>query len=385
MRTAIIVVVSIVVLAIGGVLLWRYLDTFESTDDAQVDGPMTTVGARVAGTVSAVYVYENTQVKQGQVVAELDPRDFLVAVKQAEAALAESLAQLRGAQPGVPITATSTSTAITTSGAEVVRAQAEVAVAQRDYDASNAQLSEAEAANARNQADLARYQKLVAKEEVSREEYDARVAAAKSSASAVDSARATLAAAQKTIEQHKAVLEEAGSRLEQARRNAPQQVAVQAAGVSSREAAVKAAEAALEQAKLNLEYTKLVAPVTGQVGRKAVEVGMQLQPGQQLMAVVPVEDIWITANFKETQVKRMKLNQRATIRVDAFDQEYEGYVESISPATGARFSILPPENTSGNYVKVVQRVPVRLRLKPGQDPDHRLRPGMSVAPKVWLQ
>ncbi len=385
MRTAIIVVVSIVVLTIGGLLLWRYLDTFESTDDAQVDGPMAVVGARVAGTVAAVYVNENSQVKQGQVVVDLDPRDFLVAVKQAEAALAESQAQLRGAAPGVPMTATSTQTAITTSGAEVVRADAEVAAAQRDYDASAANVSQAEATNARNQADLARYQKLVAKEEVSREDYDARLAAAKFSAAAVESARATLAAAQKAIEQRKAVVEAGRSRLEQARHNAPEQVAVQQAGVSSREAAVKAAEAALEQAKLNLEYTKLVSPVTGQVGRKAVEVGMQLQPGQQLLAVVPVEDIWITANFKETQVKRMKLNQRATIRVDAFDQEYEGYVESISPATGARFSILPPENTSGNYVKVVQRVPVRLRLKPGQDPQHRLRPGMSVTPKIWLQ
>jgi membrane fusion protein (multidrug efflux system) len=385
MRTAIIVVLLIAVLVAGGVVLWRYLNTFESTDDAQVDGPMTIVGARVAGTVSAVYVNENTQVKQGQVVAELDPRDFLVAIKQSEAALAESLAQLRAATPGVPITATSTRTAITTSAAEVVRAEAEVAVAQRDNDASAANLSQAEATNARAQADLARYQKLVAKEEVSREDFDAHVATAKGSAAAVDSGRATVAASQKTIEQRNAVLEETRSRAEQARRNAPEQVAVQAAGVSSREAAVKAAEAALEQAKLNLEYTKLVAPVTGQVGRKAVDVGMQLQPGQQLMAVIPAEEIWITANFKETQVKRMKLNQRATIRVDAFDQEFEGYVESISPATGARFSILPPENTSGNYVKVVQRVPVRLRLKAGQDAEHRLRPGMSVVPKVYLQ
>jgi membrane fusion protein (multidrug efflux system) len=385
MRTAIILVLSILVLTIGGVLLWRYLDTFESTDDAQVDGPMAIVGARVAGTVSAVYVYENSQVKQGQVVAELDTRDFVVAVKQAEAALAESVAQLRGAKPGVPITATSTSTAITTSGAEVLRAEAEVAVAQRDLEASTANLAQAEATNANNQAEVTRYQKLVAKEEVSREDFEARQTVAKASAAAVNSARATVAAAQKTIEQRNAVLDETRSRAEQARKNAPQQVAMQAAGVDSREAAVQAAEAALEQAKLNLEYTKLVSPVTGQVGRKAVEVGMQLQPGQQLLAVVPVEDIWITANFKETQVKRMKLNQRATIRVDAFDQDYEGYVESISPATGARFSILPPENTSGNYVKVVQRVPVRLRLKPGQDPEHRLRPGMSVTPKVWLQ
>ncbi len=384
MRNAIIAIVFVAVLAIGGFFLWRYLDTFESTDDAQVDGPMTVVGARVAGTVSAVHVFENSPVQQGDIVVELDPRDFEVAVKQAEAALAEAQAQLHTASPSVPIASTTTRTTIDTSQSEVTRAEAEVAWAQRDHESSVANLAQAEAANTRAQADLERYRQLVAKEEVSREDYDGRVAAARTSAAAVESARATAGAAQKLTDQKRAVLEQARSRLEQAQRNAPEQVAVQRAGVESHEAAVKAAEAALEQAKLNLQYTKLTAPVSGQVGRKAVEVGMQLQPGQQLMSVVPKEDIWITANFKETQVRRMKLNQRATIRVDAFDQEYEGYIESISPATGARFSILPPENTSGNYVKVVQRVPVRLRLKPGQDPDHRLRPGMSVVPKVWF-
>jgi len=384
MRTTLIVLGSVVLL-VAGVFIWRYLDTFESTDDAQVDGGMTIVSPHISGTVKAVYVHDQQPVKAGDLLIELDDRDFQVAVKQAEANLADAEAQMRGATPGVPLTATTTRTNITVSESGVARADAEVAGAERDHEANLAKLREAQAANSWAQGEVARYQKLVVKEEVSREDYEQRVTAAQSAAAAVESARATAAASQKMIEQRKAGLDEARSRAEQARKNAPEQVAIQQAGVASKQAAVKSAQAALDQARLNLEYTKITAPITGQVGRKAVDVGMRLEPGQQLMAVVPVEEIWITANFKETQLRRMKEHQRATIKVDAFDSELEGEVESLSPATGARFSILPPENTSGNFVKVVQRVPVRLRLKPGQDPEHRLRRGMSVVPRVWLQ
>src|SRR5262249_11992788 len=160
----------------------------------------------------------------------------------------------------------------------------------------------------------------------------------------------------------------------QARSNAPQEVAIRRAFVGSRQASVLVAKAAVEQAKLNLDYTRIIAPVRGVVGRKAVEVGMRLQPGQQLMAVVPLEDGWVTANFKETQLRRMRPGQAARIHVDAFDKDYEGYVESLPAATGAKYSILPPENATGNYVKVVQRLPVRLRFKAGQDKEHLLRP-----------
>ena len=377
--------IVVLVLLAGGFFVWRYLQTFESTDDAEIDGTMTVVSPRIGGTVAAVYVNDQQQVKAGQLIAELDARDFEVAVKQAEARVAEAQAQAKGAVPQVPITNVATRTTISTSASEEARMAAATEEAEHELEANVSRVRQAEAVNAQAQADLQRYQKLVEKEEVSRQDYDAKVEAARSAAAALESAHHMVAASQKQVDGRKASMQEARSNAAQALQNAPQQVAVQQASVVSREAAVKAAQAALDQAKLNLEYAKIFAPITGQIGHKAVEVGMRVQPGQQLMAVVPAGEIWITANFKETQVARMREGQRCTISVDAFDRDYEGYVESLSPATGARFSILPPENTSGNYVKVVQRVPVRLRLKEGQDPEHRLRRGMSVVPKVWLQ
>lgn len=378
-------VILAVVLAIGGFFVWRYLETFESTDDAQIDGSMTTVSPRVPGTVMAVHVQENQQVKVGDLLVEMDDRDAQLAVKQAEAALALSQAQVRVAEPDVPMTSTTTRTQISTSESAAQGASAEVIAAERDHEAAQAKLRQAEAANANAQSELARYKKLVDKEEVSRQDYEQRSDAAKMAAAGVESARASAASAQKIVEMRRSSLESMRSRVAMAQSNAPQQVAVQQATLGARRAAVDAAQAALDIAKLNLTYTKISSPVTGQVGRKAVEVGMRIEPGQLLMAVVPSEDIWITANFKETQLKRMHPGQRATIEVDALGREFEGTVESLSPATGARFSILPPENTSGNYVKVVQRLPVRLRFKAGQEEMDRLRRGMSVVPKVWLQ
>jgi len=380
-----IAIILVLACAVGGFFVWRYMDTFESTDDAQIDGSMTSVSPRVAGTVTAVHCSENEQVKAGQLLVELDSADAELAVKQAEAALALAQAQVRVAEPEVPMTGVTTRTTINTTEAAAKGADAEVAASERDYEAAQARLRQAEAANANAQSELVRYKKLVDKEEVSREDYEQRVETAKSMAAGVENARASAAAIQKMIEMKRASLEQTRSRVAQAQTNAPQQVAIQQATVGARRAAVDAAQAALDVAKLNLTYTKIASPVTGQIGRKAVEVGMRLEPGQLLMAVVPTEDIWVTANFKETQLQRMKPGQRATIEVDALGHGFEGYVESLSPATGAKFSILPPENTSGNYVKVVQRLPVRLRLKPGQNEMDRLRRGMSVVPKVWLQ
>jgi len=388
MRSSMKIAVAIMLVlacAIGGYFVWRYLDTYESTDDAQIDGSMTSVSPRIAGTVVAVHVSENDQVKTGQLLVEMDAADAVLAVKQAEAALALAQAQVRVAEPEVPMTGVTTRTMINTTEAAAKGADAEVTATERDYEAALARLRQAEAANANAQSELARYKKLVDKEEVSRQDYEQRVDTARATTAGVENARASAAAIQKMIEMKKAGLEQTRSRVDQAQKNAPQQVAVQQATLGARRAAVDAAQAALEVAKLNLTYTKITSPVTGQIGRKAVEVGMRIEPGQLLMAVVPAEDIWITANFKETQLQRMKPGQRATVSVDALGRDYEGFVESLSPATGARFSILPPENTSGNYVKVVQRLPVRLRLKPGQDSMDRLRRGMSVVPKVWLQ
>ncbi len=372
-------------LAIGGFFLLRYLNSYESTDDAQIDGHMNMIGSRVAGTVTSVSVQENQAVEAGQVLAEIDPSDYQVALQRVEANLAQSQAQLRAANPSVGITQTTSETTVSNSQAEILAAQAGIAGAERDYQGDLAKLRDAEANYAKAQADLERYKLLVAKDEVSREEYDQKVAASQSAAAQVESAREAGGASQQVINQRKAMLLQAQSRLQQARQNAPRQVAIQQATVQSQRAGEQASKAAVNEARLNLRYTKLIAPVSGLVGRKAVEVGMRVQPGQQLLAIVPLNDIWVTANFKETQLKRIRSGLRATMHVDALGRDFEGSVESLPAATGARFSLLPAENATGNYVKVVQRLPVRLRFKPGQDNDHLLRPGMSVEPKIWLQ
>jgi membrane fusion protein (multidrug efflux system) len=370
--------------AIGGPRYWRYLDSYESTDDAQIDGNIYAVTSRIAGTIKAVYVEDNQQVKAGQLLAELDPRDFEVAVAQARAALKESQTQVGVARPNVPITSVTTETTVSSSVADIAAGRAAVASAQRDYEAAVADVRNAEADNVKAQADLARYKQLIAKDEISSQQYDQADAAAKAAAAKVDSKRATAEAAARNIEQAEARLAQAQTRQIEAERNRPGQIAIQNAIVENRQATAEHQQTLLDQAILNLSYTKIAAPVDGVIGRKNAEPGQQVAPGQQLMVDVPMNDIWVTANFKETQLKRMHAGQRATIHVDSYDRDYEGFVESVAAASGARFSLLPPENATGNYVKVVQRVPIRIRFKEGQDANHLLRPGMSVEPKVWL-
>lgn len=366
-------------------LYWRYAQTYEDTDDAQIDGHLNAISTRIAGTVTAVHIVENQYVNQGDLLVELDPRDAAVAFQRAQANLAEAQAQIRAAAPSVPITTATTQTNIATTTAAVANAEAAVAQAQREHEARLAAVAQAEANNARAQADLVRYAALVKKDEVSQQDYDQHVAAAKSAAAEVQSARAAAAAASRAIEQRQAALQQARSQQNQATITAPEQMSAQRAALELRRAGADTARTALEEAKLNLSYTKIVAPISGVTGRKAVEVGQRVQPGQQLLSIIPLDDIWVTANFKETQLRHMRPGQKATIHVDAFDRDFDGYVESMPPATAARFSILPPENASGNYVKVVQRLPVRLRFRQGLDPGHLLRPGMSVVPKVWVK
>ena len=376
--------IILVAAAIGGHRFWLYLESYESTDDAQIDGDIYAVTSRIAGTIKAVYVEDNQQVKEGQLLVELDPRDFDVALEQAKAALAESRTQIAIARPSVPITSTTTETTLSTAASDIAGARAALAAAQRDYESAVANVRTAEADNVKAQADLARYKLLVAKDEISQQQYDQAEAAAKSSASTVDAKKATAEAAARTIEQQQSRLEEAQTKQVEAQQNRPQQIAIQNATVESRQATAQREQALTDQAALNLSYTKIFAPVDGVIGKKNAEPGQQVSAGQQLMADVPLNNLWVTANFKETQLKKMRPGQRATIHVDAYERDYEGYVESLAGASGARFSLLPPENATGNYVKVVQRLPVRIRLKPGEDKEHLLRPGMSVDPKVWL-
>jgi membrane fusion protein (multidrug efflux system) len=369
---------------IAGYRLWNYFDSYETTDDAEVDGDIYAVTSRIAGTIKAVYVEDNQAVKAGQLLVELDPRDYEVALEQTKAALNESRSLVAVARPNVPITSVSTQTTLATSVTDIAQTRAALAGAQRDYESAVADIRKAEADNVKAQADLSRYKQLVAKDEISKQQYDQAEAAANSAAADVDAKRATAEASARNIEEQQARLEQSQTRQIEAERNRPQQIAIQNATVENRQASALHQQTLVDQAVLNLSYTKIFAPIDGVIGKKNAEPGQQVAPGQQLMADVPLTNIWVTANFKETQLKKMRPGQRATIHVDSYDKDYQGSVESIAGATGARFSLLPPENATGNYVKVVQRVPVRIRIKEGEDPNHELRPGMSVDPKVWL-
>jgi membrane fusion protein (multidrug efflux system) len=376
--------IALVAIIIGGIFLLRYFHSYESTDDAFVEGHLNPITPRIGGTVIAVHVENNQFVHAGEVLVELDPRDYQVALQQARASFSQAASQIQAANPNVPITQTSTQTTISTGQADIVAAQAGVAAGQQEYEARLADLKQAEAQNAKAQTDAARYESLVRKDEVSRQQYDTAVAAAKSQAAAVEASKAAAEAARRALDQRRAQLLQAQTRLSEAQANAPRQLAVSRADLGTRQANAQAAQAQVAQAELNLSYTTIVAPVNGVVTNRTVEVGQHLQPGEAMLSVSQVDDLWITANFKETQLQRMRPGQECKVHVDAFDATFDGYVEWMPGASGAATSLLPPENATGNFVKVVQRLPVRIRLKAGQDPEHRLRIGMSVEPKVWL-
>jgi membrane fusion protein (multidrug efflux system) len=365
---AVLVVVLLVVIG-GGAYLWHYYSVRESTDDAQVDGHIVPVSARVAGTVISVSVEDNQQVGTGTVLVQLDPRDYEVALARAQAELANAEAAARGAQTGVPITTTTTSSGVST-------AQAGLNAAHRQVDAARARVREAQANSNKLAADLKRAELLVAKDEISRQQYDAAVAAAQAAKATLDASHATVATAEAQVAQAEAYLRSA--------QTAPQQIAVTRDRAAEAAAAVQRAQAAVQQAELNLQYTTVKAPFNGVVSKRSVEPGQVVVAGQPLFALVDLDNIYVTANFKETQLRRMCPGQPATIHLDAYNHDYQGRVDSLSGATGARFSLLPPENATGNYVKVVQRVPVKIVLDRGQDPGHALRPGLSVEPEVRI-
>ena len=377
-------IVTLIALAIGGYFLLSYFNSYESTDDAQIDGNLDPIGTRIAGTVTAVKVQNDYFVKAGQVLVELDPRDYQVALDQARAAYQQALRAVTAANPNVPITLTTTETTLTNAQSAVLSAEAGVSAAEEDYDARMATLRAAEAQNVKAQSDLHRYSLLVGKDEISRQQYYAAVAAAKSQAESVAAAKSTAQAAQKLLDQRQAQLAQAQTLVKEAQSNAPRQVAIRRADIAGLQAGVAAAKARLDQAQLNLSYTKIIAPVSGIVVSKSAEVGEHLQPGEQVLSISEVGDLWVTANFKETELARMRPGQSVEIHVDALSKTYQGVVADMPGATGERTSLLPPENATGNFVKVVQRLPVRIRLKPGENKDHRLRIGMSCEPKVWV-
>ena len=382
-RTGLIVVVLAVVVLVVGFFVWSYMSQYEDTDDAQVDGHVNAISARISGYVSKVNVDDNQYVQAGTLLLQIDPQDYQVAVERAQADLADAEASARAANLNVPVETIGTTSQVSSSEADTSAAQAGISAAQQQNEAARAQEQQAEANNVRAQADLARYQELVSKDEVSRQIFDQAQAAAKADAAAVVAAKASVAASEQQVKQAQDRMAAAEANLRYSQ-TGPQQVEASRARARAAEALVAQKRAALDAAKLDLQYCNIVAPVNGVVN-KNVEVGMNVQPGQTLLAIVPLDDVWVTANFKETQLTHMKVGQRVTISVDAFSHDYKGQVESIAGASGARFSLLPPENATGNYVKVVQRVPVKIVLDPGENKDHLLRLGMSVEPKVWVK
>jgi len=388
-----------VIVAAGAFMLWRYLSPRESTDDAQVSGHVSPVAARVGGAIKAVHVTDNQAVKAGDLLVEIDARDYQIALQRAEADLASAEASARAARTGVPITTTTTASERTVAKATVGSAESAQQAAEREVDAAQAKLAAARArvaqasANAtRATSDLERLKPLAGKDEIPKQQLDAAVTAEQAARAETDSARASMKEAEANVAVAESRRAQAASALAQAQaqartaETAPQQVAMTEARAQGADAQVLQAKAALEQAKLNLDRTNVRASVNGVVSRKSVEVGQMVQPGQPLLALTSLDEVWVIANFKETQLRRMHPGQQAAVSVDAYGgREFEGRVESLAAATGATFSLLPPDNASGNFVKVVQRIPVKIVLNGGQVPASPLRPGMSAEVTVYLK
>jgi membrane fusion protein, multidrug efflux system len=374
----------VVVVLVGALLFWWHSMFYEETDDAEVSGHLVQVSSRIAGQIVKVNVNENQYVEAGTVLAEIDPRDFQVAIDQSEANRQGAEASAQAAQVNVPLTDINTGSTLSSAGADVRGSTAGVEQAQEQLVSAHARVLQAKANNDKAQLDLQRYKPLVEKDVISRQQFDAAVAAADSAKAGLADAQAAELAAEQGVRIARQKVDQSKAQLEAAQ-TGPQQIAVQRAHANQAAAAAQQARAALEQAKLNLSYTKIYAPLSGIITRKSLEVGQNVSVGQNMMTLVSLDDIWITANFKETQLRHMEQGQRVEIKVDAYTRKYHGHVTQIGGATGSVLSLFPPENATGNYVKVVQRVPVRIDLDPNEDKDRVLRPGLSVVPSVRVK
>jgi membrane fusion protein (multidrug efflux system) len=386
-------------LIVGGVVLvavlaglFFYYHNRESTDDAQVDGHITPIASKIYGRVAQVMVDDNQPVKAGQVLVKIDPRDYQASLDQAKAQLALAQSDAQSAGVDVPRTRENVASGTSSADAQLAGAQASLASAQAAYEQSRtSDLAYAQAnidksrANAElAQADLARYKPLLDKGEISKQQYDAAKANADATASALKADEQKLAQAQRSVEIAKAQLNAAAARVDQAKAGVAsahadiKQVSMRTSDAQGKLAKVQEAQAMLQAAELNLSYTDIVAPVDGVVTHKQVEPGQIVQQGQGLLVIVPLQNVWVTANFKETQLRKMKAGQKAYVHVDTYGKTFPGHVDSIAGATGAVLSLLPPENATGNYVKVVQRIPVKIIVDPIPPDKAVLRPGMNV-------
>jgi len=385
-RARLALVVVAIAAVLGGTLWWLHSRRYESTDDAQIDGHLNPISARVAGTVVAVApgVEDNRFVQAGTVLVEIDPADYQAQLDQAAADVARLEAAAAASRAEVPVASANATGQLQVAQAMLGQARDAVGAARANREAARARLAQAEANAKRAEDDRARYANLAAKQEISRSEYDRRATEARTAQDQVAAARAEVASAEQQVSAAQGKVAQQQADLLRAR-SAPEQIQAAQARSGSASADLERARSQLEIARLNLARTKIVAPVSGVVGRRSVEVGQRVQPGQELLTLIQLDDIWVTANFKETQLANVRPGQPATLHVDTYGRDYSGHVESIAAATGARFSLLPPENATGNFVKVVQRLPVRIRIDKGQDKDHLLRPGMSVDAKIQVR
>jgi membrane fusion protein (multidrug efflux system) len=387
-RRKFIVIAVVILLVIGGALFYWHSTFSEDTDDAQVDGDLYEVSSRVTGQVIAVYVKDNQQVEAGQPIADIDPKDYQVAFDQAQANLASAEADYEQAHVNVPITSVSSTTQISTSTSDVTASAASVAQAQKQVEAAEARVTQAKANALKAQLDVERYTPLVQKDVISKQQFDQAVATANATTAAVLEAQADVIAAQETVRQAQQKVAQSKFMAVESAKNGPQQVKAQEARAEAMQAAVKQAQAKLEQARLNLSYCKIVAPTAGIVSKKNVDVGANVSIGQDLLTVVPLTNLWVTANFKETQLEKMRPGEEVKLEVDALGgRKFSGKITQIGGATGSRLSLFPPENATGNYVKVVQRIPVRIDFTNLQQEngDYALRPGFSVTPIVTVK
>ena len=384
-----VVIFGVILLLLLAACFWYWRSTFtEDTDDAQVDGDIYQVSSRIAGQVTNVYAEDNKKVEKGDLLIEIDRKDQQVALEQAQAALASAQADYTQANVNVPITSVNTSTTLNTSGSDVRTGASNVTQAQQQAAAAAARVDQAQANAIKAAKDVERYTPLVEKDVISRQQYDAAIASSRAASASVIEAENNLVAQQSAITSAQQRLDQARANEAQAAKNGPEQVAAQRARAAGMLAQVKQAQARVDQALLNLSYTRVVAPTSGIINKKNVEVGANLSVGQDLLTIVPLDDLWVTANFKETQLKGMHHCQEVTIKVDALGgRKFTGKITQIGGATGSRLSLFPPENATGNYVKVVQRIPVRIdftNLKQ-ENGDYALRPGFSVTPDVSVK
>ncbi len=386
-RTVLIIGVVLLLVLAAGLFYWHSTFT-EDTDDAQVDGDIYQISARISGQVTAVYAKENSEVKKGDLLVEIDPKDYQVALEQAQAQLASAQADYTQATVNVPITSTQTRTTTSNSGTDVAASASAVTQAQQQSAAAAARVDQAKANAIKATKDVERYKPLVEKDVISRQQFDAAVAQADAANAQVIEAENSLVAQQSGITQAQQRLDSARNQQALAAKNGPEQIRAQQARAQSALAAVKQAQARVDQSLLNLSYTRVTAPTAGVVNKKNVQVGANLSAGQDLLTIVPLEGLWVTANFKETQLKGMQVGQNVKLEVDALGgRKFSGKVTQVGGATGSRLSLFPPENATGNYVKVVQRIPVRIDFTniAQENQDHALRPGFSVTPVVEVK